>query len=356
MRMPVTQYAQNGDVNIAYQVVGKGPLDLALAVGLATHVEILWELPAGLSDRPSVLTTFEQQLDDLRAVLDTVGAERPALLGFTEGGPMSLLFAATYPERTTALVLWASYAKATRSADYPFGPTPEIHEMVGSRLASEWGRRVIFASSQAPSLAGDEAFRQWLWRLQRYAMSPAAAVAWYRMTTEIDIRHVLPLIRVPTLILHRTGDTVVDPGGSRYMAERIPSARYTEFEGNDNFPLAGNVDAILDEVLEFLTGARPAPVEDRVLATVMMTDIVGSTETAVRLGDRAWRDLLEGHHAVVRGELRRFHGREIDTAGDGFLATFDGPARAIRCAAAIVARVRALGVEVRIGLPWESAS
>src|SRR5262245_60109494 len=302
MPMPVTRYAQNGDVNIAYQVIGEGPLDLVLALGFATHIEVQWELPAyahfmerlstfarvivfdkrgmGLSDRPSVLTTFEEQLDDLRAVLDATGAERPALLGWNEGGPMALLFAATYPERTAALVLLSSYAKATRSADYPFGPTPELHEMVATRFAEEWGRRVVAARSQAPSLAGDEGFRQWLWRLQRYSMSPGAAVAWYRMTTEIDIRHVLPVIRVPTLILHRTGDVVMDPGASRYMAARIASARHVELDGNDNLPLAGNVDAIVDEVEEFLTGVRPAPVQDRVLATVMMTDIVGATATA----------------------------------------------------------------------------
>jgi class 3 adenylate cyclase/alpha-beta hydrolase superfamily lysophospholipase len=372
MQMPVTQYARNGDVNLAYQVVGDGPLDLVLALGFATHIEVLWELPAyprflerlssfarvivfdkrgmGLSDRPAVLTTFEEQLDDLRAVLDAVGAARPALLGWNEGGPMSLLFAATYPGRTAALVLLSSYAKATRSEDYPFGPTAEVHELVAARFANEWGRRVVFVRSQAPSLAHDEGFRQWLWRLQRYSMSPGAALAWYRMTREIDIRHVLPVIRVPTLVLHRAGDSVMDPGGSRYMAERIASARYVELPGNDNLPLAGDVEALVDEVQEFLTGARPAPEHDRVLATVMMTDIVGSTERAVQLGDRGWRDLLEAHHSAVRTELARFGGREVDTAGDGFLATFDGPARAIRCALAIVQRVRALGLEVKVGL------
>jgi class 3 adenylate cyclase len=372
MAMPVTRYAQNGGVNIAYQVIGEGPLDLIMALGFATHIEVQWELPAyarfmarlssfarvvvfdkrgmGLSDRPSVLTTFEEQLDDLRAVLDAVGAQRPALWGWNEGGPMSLLFAATYPERTAALVLLSSYAKATRSEDYPFGPTPEANDMVAARFAAEWGRRVVYARTQAPSLAHDESFRSWFWRQQRYSMSPGAAVAWFRMTTEIDIRHVLPVIRVPTLILHRAGDLVMDPGASRYMAERIAGARYVELPGTDNLPLAGNVDAILDEVQEFLTGVRPAPVPDRVLATVMMTDIVGSTETAVRLGDRAWRDLLEAHHDAVRAELHRFGGREVDTAGDGFLATFDGPARAIRCASAIIQRVRALGLDVRIGL------
>ena len=263
---------------------------------------------------------------------------------------MSLLFAATFPERTAALVLLSSSAKATRSEDYPFGPTPEVNDMVAARFAAEWGRRVVYASTQAPSLAHDESFRSWFWRQQRYSMSPGAAVAWFRMTTEIDIRHVLPVIRVPTLILHRAGDVVMDPGASRYMAERVVSARYVELPGQDNLPLAGNVDAIVDEVEEFLTGARPAPVQDRVLATVMMTDIVGSTETAVRLGYRVWRDLLETHHRVVRSELGRFGGREVDTAGDGFLATFDGPARAIRCASAIIQGVRALGLDVRIGL------
>lgn len=372
MAMPETRYAQNGDVNIAYQVVGTGPLDLVLALGFATHVEVQWELPAyarfmerlasfarvitfdkrgmGLSDRPSVVSTFEEQLDDLRAVIDAVGAGRPALFGWNEGGPMSLLFAATYPERTAALVLLSSYAKGTRSEDYPYGATPQALELVASRFAREWGRRALFAGAQAPSLAQDERFRHWLARQQRYSMSPGAAVAWLRMTSAIDVRHVLPVIHVPTLILHRGGDVVVDPAASRYMAERIATARHVELEGNDNFPLAGNVDAILDEAEEFLTGVRSVPVPDRVLATVMMTDIVGSTEIAARLGDRAWRDVLEGHHVAVRAELDRFGGREVDTAGDGFLATFDGPARAIRCAGTIIDRVRAFGLDVRVGL------
>lgn len=372
MTTPETRYARSGDVNIAYQVIGGGPRDLILALGFATHVEVLWELPAyahfverltsfarvivfdkrgmGLSDRPSVLTTFEEQLDDIRAVLDAIGSERAALFGFAEGGPMCLLFAATYPERTSALVLCASYAQATRSPDYLFGPTPEVQAKVVEKIAARWGRETLFAHATAPSLAHDGVFRRWLWREQRYAMSPGAALAWYRMTTEIDIRHVLPLIRVPTLILHRSGDTTMDVGASRFMAERIPAARYVELPGRDNLPFAGDTDSLLDEVQEFLTGVRPTTVHDRVLATVMLTDIVGATETAARLGDRAWRDLLEAHHRTVRAEIDRFGGREVDTAGDGFLATFDGPARAIRCASAITQGVRSLGLDVRVGL------
>ncbi len=372
MPAPETRYARSGDVNIAYQVIGEGRLDLILALGFATHVEVLWELPAyahfverlisfarvivfdkrgmGLSDRPSVLATFEEQLDDIRAVLDAIGSERAALFGFAEGGPMCLLFAATYPERTAALVLCASYAKATRSADYPFGLPPDVQDMVVRKIAARWGRETLFAHATAPSLADDGVFRRWLWREQRYAMSPGAALAWYRMTTEIDIRHVLPVIRVPTLILHRSEDTAMDPGASRFMADRIPSAKYVELRGRDNLPFAGDTDAMLAEVQEFLTGVRPTTVPDRVLATVMLTDIVGATETAARIGDRAWRDLLEAHHRAVRAELGRFGGREVDTAGDGFLATFDGPARAIRCASAIAQGIRLLGLDVRVGL------
>lgn len=366
MLTPETRYAQSGDVHIAYQVIGEGPIDLVLANGLSTHVEVMWELPErltsfarvivfdkrgmGLSDRPSVLSTFEEQLDDIRAVLDAVGSERPALLGFAEGGPMCLLFAATYPERTSALMLWASYAKATRSPDYPFAPPPDIQQKIMDTFAARWGREGVFGHAMAPSLAGDEIFQRWLARVQRYAMSPGAALAWYRMTTEIDVRHVLPVIGVPTLILHRTGDRVVRIGAGRFMAERIPSARLVEFPGDDNFPFVGDMDAFVDEIEEFLTGVRPAAVHDRVLATVMVTDIVGATETAARLGDRAWRDLLEAHHRAVRAELARFGGREVDTAGDGFLATFDGPARALRCANAITQGVRPLKLDVRVGL------
>ena len=374
MRMltPETQFARSGDVNIAYQVIGKGSLDLVLVLGFATHVEVMWELPAyvhfierltsfarvivfdkrgmGLSDRPSVLSTFEQQHDDVRAVLDAVGSKRPALLGFTEGGPMCLLFAATYPERTAALVLLSSYAKGTRSPDYPFGGTRENQEKLMEKFAAHWGREPFLARAMAPSLADDEVFRRWLWKLERYSQSPGAALAWYRLTTEIDIRHVLPVIRVPTLMLHRTGDRLMDVGHSRFMAQQIRGAKYVELPGNDNFPLSGDIETILDEIEEFLTGIRPTAVHDRVLATVMLTDIIGSTEIAARLGDRAWRDLLESHHRTVRAELGRFAGREVDTAGDGFLATFDGPARAIRCASAIAQGVRALGLDLRIGL------
>jgi class 3 adenylate cyclase/alpha-beta hydrolase superfamily lysophospholipase len=372
MAIPQTRFARSGDVNIAYQVIGEGSLDLVLVLGFATHIEVLWELPAyariierltsfarvivfdkrgmGLSDRPSVLSTFEQQHDDVRAVLDAVGAKRPVLFGFTEGGPMCLLFAATYPERTGAMVLLSSYAKFGRTTEYPFGPTRDIEEKLVEKIAAQWGREPFLVQAQAPSRAGDLAFEQWLWKLQRFSQSPGAALSWYKLTTEIDVRHVLPVIGVPTLILHRAGDRIVDVGHSRFMAQQIRGAKYVELPGNDNFPGSGDTEAMLDEVEEFLTGIRPAAVHDRVLATVMVTDIVGSTETAAKLGDRRWRSLLEAHHGAVRTELGRFAGREVDTAGDGFLATFDGPARAIRCASAIAAGVRTLGLDVRIGL------
>jgi class 3 adenylate cyclase len=372
MLTPETRYAKSGDVNIAYQVIGEGPIDLILALGLSTHIEVVLELPAyahfierltsfarvitfdkrgmGLSDRPSVLSTFEEQLDDLRAVLDAVGSERAALFGYAEGAPMSLLFAATYPERTSALVLWAFYAKATRSPDYPFAPPLEVYKKNMDTITARWGREGLFSHLVAPSLAGDEIYQRWLARVQRYAMSPGSALAWFRMTTQIDVRHVLPVIAVPTLILHRTGDRLVRIAASRFMAEQIRSARLVELPGEDNFPFVGDVDRVADEFEEFLTGVRPAAVHDSVLATVMLTDIVGATETAARLGDRAWRDLLEAHHRTVRAELARFGGREVDTVGDGFLATFDGPARAIRCASAITQNLRSLKLDIRVGL------
>jgi class 3 adenylate cyclase len=367
-----TRFAWNGGVHIAYQVLGSGPIDLVLALGFGNHIDVLQEWHRcshflerlasfariivfdkrgmGLSDRPTVLSTFEEQLDDIRAVLDAVGSERSALLGSSEGGPMCLLFAATYPERTAALALWASYAKGTRSSGYPFGGTPEIQEKLLEKIAAQWGREPFLARALAPSHADDEVYRRWLLKIQRYAMSPGAALAWYSMTTKSDVRHVLPIISVPTLILHRTGDRIMEVGHSRFMAERIRGARYVELPGSDNLLPAGDSDAALDVLDEFLTGVRPHVVHDRVLATVMLTDIVAATETAARIGDRAWHALLEAHHRAVRAELDRFSGREIDTAGDGFLATFDGPARAIRCACAITQSVRSLGLEVRVGL------
>ena len=288
-------------------------------------------------------------MDDVRAVMDTVGSERAALLGYSEGGPMCALFAATYPARTTALITIGSYARRTRTPDYPWAPTLDELRQFMERCRREWGGPVGL-DQRWPSAAQDERVRQWWARLLRMGSSPGATVALLQMNAEMDVRHVLPAVRVPTLILHSVGDQTLAIAGSRYLAERIPGAKFVELPGSDHIPWGEDADAILDEIEEFLTGVRHGPEPDRVLATVLFTDIVGSTEKAAALGDRRWRDLLEGHHDLVRRELGRFRGREIDTTGDGFLATFDGPARGVRCARAVTEGVRALGLEVRAGL------
>lgn len=305
----------------------------------------------GLSDRVpnEQLPTLEERMDDVRAVMDAVGSERAALFGFSEGGNMSALFAATYPARTTALVTFGTFAKRIWSPDYPWAPTPEERQKTYELVERKWADAMDL-SHYAPSKANDEAFGQRLATFMRRSASPGAAVALLRMNTQIDIRHVLPMIRVPALILHRTGDHDADVAEGRWIASQIPGARFVELAGEDHFPWLSDQDAVLDEVEEFLTGVRRAPEPNRVLATVLFTDIVGSTERAASHSDRAWMDLLGQHHAVVRKELGRFRGHEVKTAGDGFLATFDGPARAIRCACAIRDGVHPLGLEIRAGL------
>jgi class 3 adenylate cyclase/pimeloyl-ACP methyl ester carboxylesterase len=371
--VPATRYAKSGGVHIAYQVVGAGPIDLVVVPGWVSHVEDLWEhrdsarfferlasfsrlilfdkRGTGLSDRvgESQLPTLEQRMDDVRAVMEAVGSTRAALFGISEGGPMSFLFAATYPERTVAVVAYASYAKWIRDVDYPWAPTRERHDEVAAIYERRWGEPLAVGTF-APSMRHDEAFRQRWARMLRAAASPAAAVALYRMNIEIDIRHVLPAVRVPTLLLHRTGDRVMEVGSSRYIAQQISGAKLVELPGDDHLYWLGDWEAIVGEIEEFLTGVRHVAESDRVLAAVLFTDIVGSTARAAAIGDTRWRDLLADHHGLMRQELARFRGREIDTAGDGFFATFDGPARAIRCASAAVARVQQLGLEVRAGL------
>ena len=370
---PKTHYARSGDVHIAYQVVGDGPFDLVYVPGWVSHVELAWEEPemarffarlatfsrlivfdkrgTGLSDRVpnDKLPMLEERMDDLRVVMDAVGSQRAALFGYSEGGNLAALFAAMHPERTRALVLAHTFAKRVWSPDYPWAPTPEQREKEYEQVEREWGNLMDLAH-YAPSKVGDAAFAQRLATHFRRAASPGAAVALLRMNTQIDIRSILPTIRVPTLVLHRTGDQDVNVAEGRYIAERIPGARFVELPGDDHIVWLGDQGPLLDEVQEFLTGVRPAPEYDRVLSTVMFTDIVGSTEVAARIGDSAFRNLLGQHHAIARTEIARFRGREINTAGDGFFATFDGPARAVRCAGAMRNALEPLGIAIRAGV------
>jgi pimeloyl-ACP methyl ester carboxylesterase/class 3 adenylate cyclase len=367
---PETRYAKSGDVNIAYEVVGDGSLDLVYVSGWVSNLELMWDEPqyerflrrlasfsrlivfdkrgTGLSDPVALdhLPTLEQRMDDVRAVMDAVGSERAAVFGNSEGGQMSLLFAATYPKRTVALVTQGTFAKRLWSPDYPWAPTPEAREQEIRDIEASWAD--LDVTTLAPST--DDAFRRRLAAYFRRSASPAVGAAFLRMNTQADLRAVLPTIRVPTLVIHRTDDRDVNVEEGRWIAEQIPGARYVELPGIDHVPWVGNQDDVLDEIEEFLIGARPAPEPDRVLATVLFTDIAGSTARAVELGDRRWRELLEVHHAAVRRQLERFRGREVDMAGDGFLATFDGPARGVRCARAIVDAVREVGLDLRAGL------
>jgi class 3 adenylate cyclase len=304
-----------------------------------------------MSDRvpDDLLPTLEERMDDMRAVLDAVESKRAALFGISEGGTMSVLFATTYPERTRALATFGIYAKRIWSEDYPWAPTPEERQGFFDLIERDWHGDMDL-SDLAPSAFDDAAFARRLTRFLRRSASPGAALALARMNTEIDIRDVLPTIRVPTLVMHRTGDRDTNVDEGRWIASRIPGARFVELPGQDHLPWVGDQDGLLDEIEEFFTGLRGAADPDTVLATVLFTDVVGSTERAAELGDRAWRSLVEAHHERVRTQLERWRGHEIDTAGDGFLASFDGPARAVRCAASTIAAVRDLGLELRAGV------
>jgi pimeloyl-ACP methyl ester carboxylesterase len=368
---PETWYAKSGDVNIAYQDVGDGPFDLVYVPGWVSNVELLWEKPkparflerlasfsrlilfdkrgTGMSDRVSTdrLPTLEQRMDDVRAVLDAVGSENAALLGHSEGSSMSVLFAATYPERSRALVLVGAFAKRLRSDDYPWAPSLEERLETIEEVERDWGAGLEI-TDYAPH--EDPALLEWYSTCMRRSASPGAAAALLRMNSEIDTRHILPSIRVPTLVLTRTGDRDVTVDEGRWLASQIPGARFVELPGDEHLLWAGDQDGLLAEIEEFLTGTRSAPDYDRVLSTVLFTDIVGSTERARELGDRGWHEVLDEHHARVRSVLEQYRGREVDTAGDGFFASFDGPARAIRAACAVREGVQGLGIQIRAGL------
>jgi class 3 adenylate cyclase len=367
--VPETHYARSGDVNIAYQVLGDGPLDLVLVPGWVSHLDMDWEEPryahmlrrlssfarlirfdkrgTGLSDRSVGLPDLETRMDDVRAVMDAAGSERAALYGYSEGGPMCCLFAATYPERVSALVLYASYAKRRDpDEDYPWAATWEQRQAYAAEVERDWGKT---ADRERMGADVDVALADWWLRRARAAASPGAARDLILMNSQIDVRHVLPTITVPTLVLHRTGDSDSSVEEGRYIGARIPGARFVELAG-DSHMISVDAGQIIEEVEGFLTGVRRGPDPDRVLATILFTDIVGSTARAVEEGDRSWVELIERHHAVVRQELERFRGRELDVAGDGFFAAFDGPARAVRCATAIRDALARIGLGVRAGV------
>jgi class 3 adenylate cyclase len=367
MDPPETRYAKSGDLSIAYQVTGGGPRDLVFVPGFISNLDGAWENPVqahffsrlatfsrlvrfdkrgtGLSDRMSGVANLEDRMDDVRAVMDAVGSERAALFGISEGGPMSLLFAATYPERASALVLYGSYARhPTLTSDI----LPQHLEIIGR----SWGTGEYITRFMAPQGTFDEAARRNIARAERQGASPSAVSAILQMNAEIDARHILPTVRTPTLVLHRTGDIRVTIDAGQYIASHVPGAKLVTLPGNNHmfWNERDIADRIADETEEFLTGYRAESELDRVLATVLFTDIVDSTKRAAALGDRMWRALLDRHDEIVRQQIGRFRGREIKHTGDGFLATFDGPARAVRCASAIADTMQPLGLAVRGGL------
>jgi pimeloyl-ACP methyl ester carboxylesterase len=364
---PVTRYAKSGNVQIAYQVFGDGPINVVIVPPFVSNIENYWDEPdfsrwllrmagyarvvmfdkrgTGMSDRIGELPGVDERMDDLRAVMDAVGIQQAALLGISEGGPLAALFAATYPQRCSALVLYGSFARFTS-----WLPTTEALDAFLGYIDQGWGTGGSLPLF-APTRAHDQAFQRWWGRFERLGASPSAAKSLMRMNSQIDVRNILPTIRVPTLVVHRTEDVTINVEGGRYLAEHIPGARYVELPGTDHIPFVGeNAAEVADAIEEFLTGSKAAVAVDRVLATVLFTDIVGSTQKAAALGDRRWRQLLDNHHATIRRNLAHFRGHEVKTTGDGFLATFDGPARGVRCACAIADEIRPLGIEIRAGL------
>jgi pimeloyl-ACP methyl ester carboxylesterase len=378
--IPATRYVKSDDVHIAYQVLGEGPFDLLFVHGFVSNVEATWRWPelsaffrrlasfcrlilfdkrgTGMSDRGSQNFTLEQRMHDVQAILDAVGSEQAALFGVSEGGPMSLLYAATYPQRTSALVLYGSYAKRSWAPDYPFGWNDEQWQRALDNIEHNWGSpqhnwsspQALSIAVRAPSATVGPQAAERLAAYLRASASPGAAAAVMRMNREIDVRNVLSATRVPTLILHRTADPFIEVEHARYLARHIVGAKLIEFSGEVHLPWLGDRDAILDKVEQYLTGGRRVHEPERLLATILFADIVGSTEHAAVLGDLCWRELLETFYVRVRELLQAYRGREIRTAGDGLLAAFDGPARAIRCAGAICEAVRLLGLEVRCGI------
>ena len=368
---PSTKYAKHGDVHVAYQTLGSANRDLVYLAGIFSHIELQWENEryrrflnriasftrlitldmrgTGLSDRADHLPLLEDQMDDLSAVLDRVGSNHTALFGVSQAGPMAILYAASFPQRVDGLILYAAYASAKRKDDYLWGRDPDWLEQYLAQLEYQWGRGT-FLEQMAPSLVGNEAFEEWWGRFERYSSSPGNAVAYAKAHIEDDVRELLSAVAVPTLVIQRADDTYRGAGQSRYIADRIPDAQYVEIPGRDHLPYAGDQDAIIEEVQEFLTGIRSGPESDRVLATVLFTDIVDSTKRAAEIGDTRWHQLLEQHNKVVATQLSRHRGELVNTAGDGMMAMFDGPARGVRCALAIQEELKILGLHIRAGL------
>ena len=367
-----TRYAKSGALSIAYQVVGEGPFDIVLVQGFVSHVELAWETPnfaaiykrlssfgrlivfdkrgTGLSDRTMRLPSLEERMDDVRAVMDAAGSERAAIIGVSEGGPMSLLFAATYPERTAALVLWATFARQLHAGDYPIGIRAEQAERVYKLVEEHWGKGRVLRRIVLQDAPQEPFMMDLLGRYERNSATPAAAVAAIRFGVLSDVRRVLPAISAPTLVVHHTGDPLVSVEHGRYLAQRVAGAQMAEFPGNIHMSAIGADGPLLDSVEHFLTGNRVERPVERVLKTILFTDIVGSTERAAELGDQGWRTLLDAHDRMARLEIERASGQEVKTTGDGFLAAFDGPARAIVCARMIAEQARGLGLEIRAGL------
>jgi pimeloyl-ACP methyl ester carboxylesterase len=368
--IPETRYARSGETAIAYQVIGERGPSLVVIPGFVSNVEVAWEHPqyerfmrklgsfarvvvfdkrgAGLSDPLEGAESLEQRIDDVRAVMDAAGIERASLFGVSEGAPMGTLYAALHPRQVESLILYGGFARGINSADWEHGWDEDAWEAGVESIRDSWGEGMT-AFMLAPSHADDPEFRRWWGRFERMAGSPRRVVEALNLDRRIDVREVLPTIQAPTLLIHRRGDAW-PLSGAEWIAEQIPDARLAVLEGEDHWPWVADTDAVADEIEEFITGRRAPADPDRVLATVLFTDIVDSTKRAAELGDRRWRTLLDEHERLVRRELDRFSGREVKTTGDGFLATFDGPARAVRCARAVSDAVRPLGIDVRAGL------
>jgi class 3 adenylate cyclase len=371
--LPKTKYARSDDVRIAYQVTGNGPFDVVWAPGTMSHLDLDWEVPqralfferfskfcrlirfdkrgTGLSDRPVKMATLEERTDDIRAVMDDVGIERANIFGVSEGGSMACLFAATYPQRVNSLLVWGAQARWIASPDHPWGQTREEHNQMIAMIQDDWPSfEYITGPGAGVGKDADPVYIESISRYMRAAASPSAVHAYEQMNGQIDTRPILSSIQAPTLAMNRTGDPCARVDAARDMASRIPGARFKEYPGNSHSMMLDDMETVLSDIQEFITGERPIDSYDRILATVLFLDIASSTERAAAVGDTAWRNLLNSYYAIVRKELARFRGKETNTTGDGFLATFDGPARAVHCALAITLAVRQLGIDVRAGV------